>query len=60
MPDRATDSSEPTEIELTPAMIEAGGTVLALRYLKLLAIDGPELFQKISGEVLQAAPQSRV
>ena len=28
MPDRATGSKEPTEIEITPAMIEAGEDVL--------------------------------
>lgn len=49
----------PTEIEITPEMIEAGAGVLALRYLDLLAMDHSELFQKISGEILQAALQSR-
>lgn len=50
---------ERPEIEVTPAMIEAGDGLLALRYLDLMAISSSELFQKISGEILQAVLQSR-
>lgn len=50
---------EPTKIEITSAMIEAGADFLALRYLDLLGISTPDLFLEIAEGLLRVSLRSR-
>ena len=49
-----------TEIEVTPAMIEAGELVLRSRWVHLMAISEETLFSEVTAEILKAALQSQL